>query len=59
MSLTEGQIGRIVDREISHDWRRAFAQQINETYDSDKLKTSLIKGIAKAIAAAIEASKDD
>jgi len=58
MSLTEGQIGRIVDREIGNDWR-AFAQQINETYYSDKLKTSLIKGIAKAIAAAIEASKDD
>ena len=58
MSLTEVQIGRIVDREISNDWL-AFAQQINETNYSDKLKTSLIKGIAKAIAAAIEASKDD
>jgi len=59
MPLTESEIARIVDQEINHDWR-AFTRQIgDETYYSSRLKTSLTRGIAKAITAAIEASKGD
>jgi len=58
MSLPEREIARIVEQEMDHDWR-AFTQEIKETYYSSRLKTSLARGIAKAIAAAIEASKAD